>query len=602
MEVKFYKENKLPTSLEENALYFVRGAFTDINITLGDVETGTFTITLTKGADTETTGHIAYNADALTLSNALDALSIVSGSTVNKSLNIWTIEFGAVTYDEVSLNDDDLVLRAGSGPKITFVTSGSSAPSDLYLTTEGSTPVAVSVSNDARIRALILDWAESNNTDKVPGSKSGLYISSTAPASPTEGDLWSDTTADSLKRRDGTSWVEIAGVSNGTALPSNPDVGDTFLLTATHNTNAPGFYICVTNNVWTLVHAGAGLSQSQVDDRVRALVEDFAEVAHSTTKVQLIKIPDLPADRTTSGTFNAARIPNLNASKINAGTFSDARIPNLNASKINAGVFDIARIPNLDANKITTGVFDAARLPVIPKNKLGNVFDPIRYAADITARNNLASSLGENNAIVFVTDASSDPDVPSGAAIYYYAGTSDNIIEIARTGAVTGGTFTLTNTGKGTTTNINWNDGASLVETKIEGINGITDVSVTGSGSPQDPWIISFINPNDSSVVASTWSFNDSALTGGTAGSRLAIADVDWLLMTKFGDDLGISIYWDEINGRPSSSVTDIDQTVMDRHTHANKATLDKLGESGGALTFDGSAVVATVNWSTTAW
>lgn len=43
----------------------------------------------------------------------------------------------------------------------------------------------------------------------------------------------------------------------------------------------------------------------------------------------LAAVPDLPASKTTSGTFNASRIPSLPASQITSGTFDMARIPPL---------------------------------------------------------------------------------------------------------------------------------------------------------------------------------------------------------------------------------------------------------------------------------
>ena len=75
------------------------------------------------------------------------------------------------------------------------------------------------------------------------------------------------------------------------------------------------------------------------------------------------RIPNLSANKITSGTINAARIPGLSASKITSGTFSTVRIPDLNANKITSGTINAARIPGLSASKITSGVFSATRIP-----------------------------------------------------------------------------------------------------------------------------------------------------------------------------------------------------------------------------------------------
>ena len=65
-------------------------------------------------------------------------------------------------------------------------------------------------------------------------------------------------------------------------------------------------------------------------------------------------------------------------------------------------------------------------------------------------------------------------------------------------------------------------------------------------------------------------------------------------------ESMDFSLTWASIQGRPTSSVSQIDDAVTKRHTHANMTTLDKLGDSGGSLTYDGQAVSA--NWNTTNW
>ena len=69
----------------------------------------------------------------------------------------------------------------------------------------------------------------------------------------------------------------------------------------------------------------AGLSEGEVELIVAQLVFDFAETGDVST-VPLNKVPNLPAGRITSGTFNQNRIPDLNASKVTAGTLDAPRV------------------------------------------------------------------------------------------------------------------------------------------------------------------------------------------------------------------------------------------------------------------------------------
>lgn len=67
-----------------------------------------------------------------------------------------------------------------------------------------------------------------------------------------------------------------------------------------------------------------------------------------------------------SGTINSARIPNLSADKITSGTLdaSVVTVKNLNAENITTGTLNVNRIPNLSAGKITSGTLDASKVTV----------------------------------------------------------------------------------------------------------------------------------------------------------------------------------------------------------------------------------------------
>lgn len=59
-------------------------------------------------------------------------------------------------------------------------------------------------------------------------------------------------------------------------------------------------------------------------------------------------------------------------------------------------------------------------------------------------------------------------------------------------------------------------------------------------------------------------------------------------------------ISWTDIKNGPTSSATSIDLAVAATHSHSNKVTLDKIGESNDGLTFEGKPVqniTVTSNW-----
>ncbi len=92
----------------------------------------------------------------------------------------------------------------------------------------------------------------------------------------------------------------------------------------------------------------------------------------------------------------------------------------------------------------------------------------------------------------------------------------------------TAGTFTLTFSGQ-TTADIAYNASAATVESALEALSTITDVTVTGVGTSGDPWVVIFVNPGKQNVAEMT--ADDTNLTGGTST----------ILTTTEGRTIGVS-------------------------------------------------------------
>lgn len=86
-----------------------------------------------------------------------------------------------------------------------------------------------------------------------------------------------------------------------------------------------------------------------------------------------------------------------------------------------------------------------------------------------------------------------------------------------------------------------------------------------------------------------------------TAGAALYVWSVDSASWIKVAEYESLDMTWSKLQGRPVSSPAAIDTAVADSHTHANKASLDKVGEDAeGNIQFGGSypkVALAVSNW-----
>lgn len=72
-----------------------------------------------------------------------------------------------------------------------------------------------------------------------------------------------------------------------------------------------------------------------------------------------------------------------------------------------------------------------------------------------------------------------------------------------------------------------------------------------------------------------------------------------WIKVAEY-ESMDVTLTWASIVGGPSSTPAQIDSAVSASHTHANKATLDKLSESTGLLRFEGSPIPS--EWASSNW
>lgn len=100
----------------------------------------------------------------------------------------------------------------------------------------------------------------------------------------------------------------------------------------------------------------------------------------------------------------------------------------------------------------------------------------------------------------------------------------------------------------------------------------------------------SALNLSKSSFVYVADASADETVTAGAAMYLFNFVNGTWHKVTEY-ESLDLVLNWDNVTGKPNSSVADIDDAVTKRHSHANMAVLDLLTAPAGQLLYDGAPV-----------
>lgn len=138
---------------------------------------------------------------------------------------------------------------------------------------------------------------------------------------------------------------------------------------------------------------------------------------------------------------------------------------------------------------------------------------------------------------------------------------------------------------------INQADVSAMITTAI---SNLQDIVVVANIAARNAAV-----PTRNELVLVLDATGDSTVTAGAALYVYEVASASWFKVADY-QSLDVVLTWTSIMGRPASTPAAIDDAVNKAHTHANKAVLDAVSDSGGQLAYNGVVVsnyVANAEW-----
>lgn len=107
------------------------------------------------------------------------------------------------------------------------------------------------------------------------------------------------------------------------------------------------------------------------------------------------------------------------------------------------------------------------------------------------------------------------------------------------------------------------------------------------------------LSPAVNTLVLVIDAAGDPTVGVGAALYAYNVSTQEYIKVAEY-ESMDVTVQWTSIQGRPTSTPSEIDQAVADSHTHANLATLDKISEESGIPKWDGGQWPH--EWNTASW
>lgn len=139
---------------------------------------------------------------------------------------------------------------------------------------------------------------------------------------------------------------------------------------------------------------------------------------------------------------------------------------------------------------------------------------------------------------------------------------------------------------------INSDDIQAMIQAQLSGVTSITIVENIDALNTLNPNKVMFALVLDASA--------DPTVNSGSASYVYNPTTDTWIKVAEY-ESLDLTLTWDNIQGKPLSSPTDIDDAVAKKHSHANMTYLNKISEDTDGHLMYGSNY-PKIAWDSTDW